>query len=146
MPSVVFDASSPVGALLKEGSAPERALLLARSRDVICISKSVEDEVRDVFSRPKFRKYLTPGRAERILELISAAALPIEPAVAVTDCRDPKDNKYLELALAAGADTIVSSDDDLLALHPRRGVEIISPAEYVARLGSAGAVSGEAMR
>jgi hypothetical protein len=45
--------------------------------------------------------------------------------VRVTDCRDPKDNKYLELALAAGAETIVSSDDDLLVLHPWRGVRIL---------------------
>jgi predicted nucleic acid-binding protein len=52
--------------------------------------------------------------------------------VHVTDCRDPKDDKYLELALAAGAETIVSSDDDLLVLHPWRGVRILRPADYVA--------------
>ncbi|HEY3624349.1 MAG TPA: putative toxin-antitoxin system toxin component, PIN family [Roseiarcus sp.] len=50
----------------------------------------------------------------------------------VTDCRDPKDDKYLELALAAGAETIVSSDDDLLVLHPWCGVRILRPADYVA--------------
>jgi hypothetical protein len=49
----------------------------------------------------------------------------------VTDCRDPKDNKYLELSLAAGAETIVSSDDDLLVLDPWRGVRIMRPAEYL---------------
>jgi hypothetical protein len=36
MPNVVFDASSLVGALLKEESVPERALLLARAHAVIC--------------------------------------------------------------------------------------------------------------
>jgi predicted nucleic acid-binding protein len=50
----------------------------------------------------------------------------------VTDCRDPKDAKYLELALAAGAETIVSSDDDLLVLHPWRGVRVLRPADYLA--------------
>ena len=49
----------------------------------------------------------------------------------MNDCRDPKDNKYLELALAAGASTIVSSDSDLLVLHPWRGVRILSPRAYV---------------
>jgi len=49
----------------------------------------------------------------------------------VTDCRDPKDNKYLELALAAGASVIVSSDDDLLVLNPWRGIRILRPADYV---------------
>jgi hypothetical protein len=37
----------------------------------------------------------------------------------------------LELALAAGAETIVSSDDDLLVLDPWRGVRILRPAEYL---------------
>ena len=55
----------------------------------------------------------------------------------MTDCRDPKDDKYLELALAAGADMIVSSDGDLLALHPWRGVRILRPAEYLAAAGDA---------
>jgi len=39
---------------------------------------------------------------------------------------------YLELALAAGAETTVSSDDDLLVLHPWRGVRILRPADYLA--------------
>jgi uncharacterized protein len=54
------------------------------------------------------------------------------PSVRVTDCRDPKDDKYLELALAAAAAFIVSSDDDLIVLHPWRGVSILSPAAYMA--------------
>jgi uncharacterized protein len=52
--------------------------------------------------------------------------------VRVTDCRDPKDDKYLELALAAGAETIVSSDDDLPVLDPWRSVRILNPAGYLA--------------
>jgi putative PIN family toxin of toxin-antitoxin system len=61
--------------------------------------------------------------------LVSAAFMPL---VTVTECRDHKDNKYLELALAAQARTIVSSDDDLLVLHPWRGVQILRPAAYLA--------------
>lgn len=53
MQSVVFDASTLVGALLKSGSVPERALLLARAHDRICLSAAVEDKIRAVFARPK---------------------------------------------------------------------------------------------
>jgi len=56
MPNVVFDASSLVGALLKEGSAPERALLPARSKHRICLSDAVEKEIREVVARPKFAR------------------------------------------------------------------------------------------
>lgn len=54
------------------------------------------------------------------------------PAERVTDCRDAKNNKYLELALASGAGTLVTGDADLLVLHPWRSVRILRPAEYLA--------------
>jgi predicted nucleic acid-binding protein len=59
-----------------------------------------------------------------------------EPRTAVTDCRDPTDNKYLELALEARARTIISSDADLLVLSPWRSVAILTPAEYLAATAS----------
>ena len=50
----------------------------------------------------------------------------------VADCRDPDDNMYLELALVAQASMIVSGDQDLLVLHPWRGIPIVRPAGYLA--------------
>jgi len=133
MPNVVFDTSSIIGALLKKDSVTERALLLARTHDTICLSSVVEAEIRAVSARPKFSRYLTAGRLDLILDLLKAAAVTVEPSLPVSDCRDPKDNKYLELALAAGATTIVSSDDDLLVLDPWRGIRIVTPLDYVQR-------------
>jgi hypothetical protein len=51
---------------------------------------------------------------------------------AVTECVDPKDDKYLALAAAGQADVIVSSDDHLRRLHPWRGVSILSPTDFLA--------------
>ncbi|HXO01550.1 MAG TPA: putative toxin-antitoxin system toxin component, PIN family [Stellaceae bacterium] len=110
MPNVVFDASSLVGALLKQGSIPERALLLARARDTICLSFDVIAEIREVFLRPKFRPHLPAGGTELILDVLTAAARTIEPTIAVNDCRDAKDNKYLELALAGAVTAIIASE------------------------------------
>src|SRR5258708_4945259 len=133
MPNVVFDASALVGALLKEGSIPERALLLARAHDTICLSDAVEAELRAVFFRPKFQRYLTPGCIELLFEFLKAAAIITQPTEPVTDCRDAKDNKYLELALAAGAETIVSSDFDARPVagcshHDARGLRGTLPS------------------
>ncbi len=132
MPNVVFDASSLIGALLKQGSIPEHALLLARAHETICLSPEVGAEIREVFARPRFDKYLTPGRAQLILDLLTASAVTVTPTIRITDCRDVKDNKYLDLALASGASTLVASDGDLLAPNPWRGVRIVTPADYVA--------------
>ena len=49
----------------------------------------------------------------------------------VHDCRDPKDDKFLEVALNGRADVIITGDADLLALHPWREIAILTPAEYL---------------
>ena len=112
---MVFDASSIVGAALRPGGIPQRALLAARARGTIVLSSAVHDEIRDVLGRPKFAAVLAPDLRQEIQELLTAAALWVEPDARVMDCRDAKDNKYLELSLAAGAEAIVSSDNDLLS-------------------------------
>jgi putative PIN family toxin of toxin-antitoxin system len=131
MPNVVFDASSIVGAALREDSTPERALLHARSYATICLSPAVENEIHEVLQRPKFRKYISDAERGRVLDIVGAAALRFEPTQEITDCLDLKDNKYRELALAADAPIIVSSDDDLLVLDPWRGIRILTPADYL---------------
>ena len=50
-------------------------------------------------------------------------------------CRDPKDDKFLDVAINGGADLIVTGDADLLVLHPFEGIEIVTPAAYLARTG-----------
>ncbi|WP_238361224.1 putative toxin-antitoxin system toxin component, PIN family [Iningainema tapete] len=50
----------------------------------------------------------------------------------INECRDPKDNKYLELALSGQAECIVTGDNDLLVLNPWRGIEILTVQEFLA--------------
>jgi uncharacterized protein len=128
---IVFDASTVVGAALKIDGVPARALLRAEELDVFALSNAVDAEITQVLNRPKFARAISRSRRELLLGILRAEAIWFEPAVRVTDCRDPKDDKYLELALAAGAEVIVSSDDDLVDLDPWRGVRILRPAAYL---------------
>ena len=50
----------------------------------------------------------------------------IEVSVQIDDCRAPKDNKFLALAVDGYANIIISGDGDLLVLDPFRGVEILA--------------------
>jgi putative PIN family toxin of toxin-antitoxin system len=136
MPNVVIDASTVVSAALKPHSAPRRAVALARIHDVICISAAIEDEIREVLARPKFARFISAAQRDELLNLLLVGALRVEPGERVDDCRDEKDNRYLELAAAAGASFIVSGDRDLLDLEPWRGIRIITPAAYVALFAS----------
>ena len=133
---IVFDASAVISAALREASVPGQALLHANATDIFALSDPVDAEIEAVLNRPRFATAISAARRKRILDALRSNAAWFAPTEPVTDCRDAKDNKYLELALAAGADAIVSGDADLLALHPWRGVRILRPAEYLAEAGS----------
>ncbi len=53
----------------------------------------------------------------------------------IAECRDPTDDKFLELAVNGRADMIVTGDLDLLVLNPFRGIPIIEPAAFVQGVG-----------
>jgi putative PIN family toxin of toxin-antitoxin system len=131
---VVLDASTLVSAALKANSVPERALLRAMTEpNSLILSREIEDEYREVILRPKFDRFVSVERRQLILDLVIFAGERVEPVVAVLECRDPKDDKYLALAAAGNADVIVSSDArHLLPMHPWRGILILSPANYLA--------------
>ncbi len=59
-------------------------------------------------------------------------ALSVQITETVQACRDPDDDKILELAVNGGGDYIVTGDDDLPVLNPFRGIAIVSPAELLA--------------
>ena len=58
-----------------------------------------------------------------------------DPLEKVTICRDPNDNKFLELAKAIKADYIISGDKDLLELGDFEGVVILKPGEFLQEIG-----------
>jgi uncharacterized protein len=93
-------------------------LLHAQKVDVFALSAAVDAELADVLGRPKFARAIPLKRRAGFLRTLRDLAMWFDPSIRVTDCRDPKDDKYLELALAAGARIIVSSNDELLVLDP----------------------------
>lgn len=128
---IVFDTSTLVGAASRTG-VPHRCFLHAIRSDRVAVSDATMSELREVLARPRLDRFLQPELREQVLALLAAAGVRFEPLERVTDCRDPKDNQFLELALASSASIVVSSDADLLVLHPWRGVRLQRPADYLA--------------
>ena len=134
----VFDTSTLVGAILRRGSTPRKALNLALTRCELCVSIETLAVLEIVLARPHFAKYAPTEarlafagfvrRNSRIVSIETSSAFDVQPA-----CRDPKDNVFLALALAARADVMVSSDDDLLTLHPWNGISILTPSQFVSQ-------------
>ncbi len=129
---IVLDAVTLVQAFVGRETLAERAYWAATARTTLPISLAVQDSVLAILSRPYLARYLTPELVADVLGGMLARATLFQPRVRVAECRDPKDNRYLELALAAGASAIVSQDDDLLSLQSWRGVRLLRPAKFLA--------------
>ena len=132
----MIDSNTVISAALNPDGVPRQALAIARARGVIALSEPVYREIVEVLARPKFTRVLTEDRRHETLELLAAAALWIEPKEPVNDCRDAKDNRYLELALAAHATVIISGDEDLLVLNPWRDVRVMRSARFLEEFGA----------
>ena len=90
----------------------------------------------EVLFRRRLARFIDPALRSDIVQGLSTYGIWFDPRTPVTDCRDAKDNKFLELALAAAASIIVSSDNDLLVLNPWRGIRVLRPAEYLTSQGA----------
>jgi putative PIN family toxin of toxin-antitoxin system len=100
---------------------------------VILYSEATLLELNQVLNRKKFVKYFTvEEKQEFIVKLIESGELVVITE-SIDVCRDPKDNKFLELAVSGEADFIVSGDQDLLVLNPFRNIEIITANDFLTR-------------
>lgn len=127
----VFDTNVIVSAMVLPRSRARQAFDRAIACGTLLISATTVQELDAVIQRPKFDRYATLDQRLRFLTAFMLAASFVPVTEVVTDCRDAKDNKFLELAVSGKSTSIVSGDDDLLVLHPFRGIPIVSPRQFL---------------
>ena len=127
---VVLDTNVLVSAALKQQSMPGLAALVVERRGGLLKSLATEEQLFEVVARPYFTSLIDPETQAWLRKLMGAAEL-VTTTERITACRDPTDDKFLELAANGRADLIVSGDGDLLALNPFRNIAIITPAAFV---------------
>lgn len=128
----VFDTNVVVSALLLADSIPRQAFDKALDQGTVLISVPVILELANVLSRKKLNKYLLENERMRFLIGLLKETELIDTTETITICRDPRDNKLLELAVDGTADYIVTGDTDLLVLHPFRAIQILTPRDFLA--------------
>lgn len=131
LPKYVLDTNIIVSALLFKDSQPRQALDKARHLGIILMSQSIWREIQAVLARPKFERYITSIERDLFLIWLSKSVRFIDITKTIVACRDPKDDKVLELAVNGNAKLIISGDRDLLALHPFEGVSIITVRQFL---------------
>jgi putative PIN family toxin of toxin-antitoxin system len=131
---LVIDTNALVSHLMVPGSIPDRTVRVAMEFRQVLVSEATMMELADVLWRPKFERYIPHGAREMLLAQLSVVAESVLILRPVFGCRDPRDDKFLELAVNGAADLILTGDPDLLALHPFRTIPIITPAEWLGSL------------
>lgn len=127
---VVFDTSSLIPACLNPDREPAQIFRRALQEHDVFTSAEAFNELASVLSRDKFNAWRPLEHRMMWVRLFREAVIFVEADTVVTECRDPKDNKFLELAFSAKADVLVASDIHLLELHPFRGVQILQLTDF----------------
>ena len=137
MMRVVIDTNVMVSAAILPTGRLGAVILHLRQGDFVPLySTETLEELAQVLARPRIRtKYgITDADIRALIDLVLLRGEAVARVTRVAVCRDPKDDVFLEVALAGRADYLVSGDDDLLTLHPFRGIPIITPAAFLAEM------------
>jgi hypothetical protein len=128
---LVFDTNVLVSALLIPDSKPRQALDLALRHGKILLSMAALAELYEVLGRKQFAKYVDEEDIRTFVAALTRDAQWVEVDLRLTVCRDPKDNKFLELAVSGQATHIITGDSDLLILNPFQGIHTLSPQDFL---------------
>ena len=137
LPRAVVDTSTLVSAALRPGSVPADAFRLALARfELACCDETLQ-ELDSVLQRPKFDRYLPLEDRQLFVTFVRQTSRPVRISAhhwaAAQGCSDPNDVMFLALALAASAQVLISSYVDLWSMHPFEGVQVLAPADFLAR-------------
>jgi putative PIN family toxin of toxin-antitoxin system len=102
---------------------------------ILVISPEILTELIGVIARPKFHKVIERKTASGLIETIKAQGLLVRPSISLNIVKDdPDDNIFLEAAVTAKANRIVSLDNDLPSLKAFNNIKIITPSAFLSLL------------
>ena len=123
---LVIDTNILISAVLSSQGAPAKLVQSALSQHRLVFSQATFDELRTRIYRPKFDRYISLEDRERLLRDFNACAVWVEAGEPGLFCRERDDDHFIEAALKAQADYLVSGDKDLLEAPPVQGLHVVS--------------------
>ena len=135
---IVVDTNVLVSALLSPRSVPRQAFDAARRSGDLLASAATLRELIVTLRKPKLAPFLVPAEREAFLRVLGQSLTVVEPMERLTVCRDPRDNMFLERAVAGVARWLVTGDGDLLTVGSIRQCTILKPAALLAALAEGG--------
>ncbi len=132
-PPIVIDTNVLISAGLLPRSRTADALAVAVEHFVIAQNEATWSELETRIARPKFDRYFgDDGRLRHLIQIARSIKM-VPPASSDAVSRDPDDDKFIQLALDAGATMLISGDLDLTMVRCYKGIEVLSPTLFLAR-------------
>lgn len=128
---LVIDTNLWISRLLVPGGTAGSAVDHGLSWGIPLMSEETLAELSEVLSRGRFDRYVSREDRQHFLRLLGGIVRVIPITQRIAACRDPRDDKFLDVALNGEAHLILTGDQDLLELHPFHGIEIVSPADFL---------------
>jgi uncharacterized protein len=113
---IVIDTNILISAALSPNGTAYQAFVLAIRDFTIVQSAETYQEIAQRIYKSKFDKYVSNEKREELLNLIKIKGQFFETTSQVISCRDPDDNKFLELLIDSSAEFLITGDQDLLTL------------------------------
>ncbi|MBW6534502.1 MAG: putative toxin-antitoxin system toxin component, PIN family [Mariniphaga sp.] len=130
---LILDTNILVSAFVFKSTTANKVIRFSTQKHTLLFSEPTFKELKSTLLKQKFAGIAElPTIRSFIFNLVRMGEF-IEPKTEITECRDPKDNKFLELAIAGNADGIVTGDNDLLVLDPFRYIRIITSKEFLSQ-------------
>jgi uncharacterized protein len=129
---VIVDTNVFVSLLIRPGEALSTFIEYLDEYAIILYSAETLTELVDVMRRRKFQTYTTAEEVATFVQWIIATGELVSVDKVPRVSRDPKDDKFLAVAVAGGADYLISGDKDLLVLGQINSIPIVSPAAFLA--------------
>ena len=127
----VFDTNILISAMLFSRSVPALALKKAFDTGIVVVSKECAEELTLAALYEKFERYVPFSLRQTFIMDFEDTAEFVEVKSRISVCRDPKDDKFLSLAVTSKASAIISGDKDLLVLNPFKNISIITPSDFL---------------
>jgi putative PIN family toxin of toxin-antitoxin system len=134
----VLDTNVLISALAFPRSTPRKTFDLAIAQGAILASDETLLELYRTLRRPKLARYFSRAEQDAFLAMFASEATIVEVTERISLCRDPRDDRFLELAAAGGASHLITGDRDLLALDPFRDTRIMTAAALLREFASRG--------
>ena len=126
---VIFDTNIWISFLIGKRLAFIKNYI-ADGRITIVVTQQLLDEIKDVTSRERVKKYFPPESVGELIQLVETIAENVEIKPTHFINRDPKDNFLLDLIDFSKADYLITGDKDLLEHNPFKTASILTPSDF----------------